>query len=225
MPGERPPGRTSLPAFTLCEGEHRTGWISEGGDVKRTGICIAAVIVTLLVGVFALGVPARVAHTPSAFAEEATGSVTPTPTPAPTPPPVPVDNRPKAPRFIPKKGKAVYIDRAHQRVYLYVDGRQIDKFKCSTSSTLPRRGTYHMKFKRPGSSSFNGAVTFKYQVVFTVGPHGHNIAFHSIPVNHAGHEIAPVGRPVSHGCVRLPYKKAKFLYYWVNKKTPIVVRP
>jgi len=147
-----------------------------------------------------------------------------TPTPPP-PKPKPVDKRPKAPRFMPKKGKAIYIDRKHQRVYLYVNGRQIDKFKCSTSRTLPRRGTYHMKFKRPGSSSFNGAVTFRYQVVFAVGPHGHNIAFHSIPVNGAGHEIAPVGHPVSHGCVRVPFKKAKFIYYWITKKTPIVVRP
>lgn len=139
--------------------------------------------------------------------------------------PKPVDKRPKAPKFVPHKGKAIYIDRKHQRVYLYVNGRQIDKFKCSTSRTLPRRGTYHMKKRRKQSWSFNGAVTFYWQVIFTKGPHGHNIAFHSIPVNHSGHEIAPVGKPVSHGCVRLPYKKAKFLYKWINKKTPIVVRP
>jgi lipoprotein-anchoring transpeptidase ErfK/SrfK len=142
-----------------------------------------------------------------------------------TPTPKPVDKRPKAPKFVPHRGKAIYIDRKHQRVYLYVNGRQIDKFKCSTSTTLPRRGTYHMKRKRRQSWSFNGAVTFYYQVIFTVGPHGHNIAFHSIPVNSSGHEIAPVGEPVSHGCVRVPYKKAKFIYYWITKKTPIVVRP
>ena len=157
------------------------------------------------------------------------GSSTPTtstPTTAtPKPKPKPVDKRPKAPKFVPHKGKAVYIDRKHQRVYLYVNGRQIDTFKCSTSRTLPRRGTYHMKRRRKQSWSFSGSVTFYYQVIFTVGPHGHNIAFHSIPVNSSGHEIAPVGQPVSHGCVRLPYKKAKFLYYWITKKTPIVVRP
>jgi lipoprotein-anchoring transpeptidase ErfK/SrfK len=135
------------------------------------------------------------------------------------------DTRPKAPKFVPHKGKAIYLDRKHQRVYFYVDGRQIRKTKCSTSRTLPRRGTYHMKRKRKQSWSFNGAVTFYWQVIFTKGPHGHNIAFHSIPVNSSGHEIAPVGQPVSHGCVRLPYKTAKWLYKWINKKTPIVVRP
>ena len=153
------------------------------------------------------------------------GSSTPTSSTATTTTPKPVDKRPKAPKFVPQKGKAIYIDRKHQRVYLYVDGRQIDKFKCSTSSTLPRRGTYHMTRRRMQSWSFSGTVTFYYQVIFTVGPHGHNIAFHSIPVDSSGHEIAPVGSPVSHGCVRLPYKKAKFVYYWINKKTPIVVRP
>ena len=167
----------------------------------------------------------------AAASADESGSVPPSSTPTTstpttsTPKPEPIDKRPKAPKFVPHKGKAIYIDRKHQRVYLYVNGRQIDKFMCSTSSTLPRRGTYYMKRKRKQSWSLNGAVTFYYQVIFTVGPHGHNIAFHSIPVNSAGHEIAPVGKPVSHGCVRLPYKKAKFLYKWINKKTPIVVRP
>jgi lipoprotein-anchoring transpeptidase ErfK/SrfK len=159
----------------------------------------------------------------AAASADESGSVPPSSTPTTstpttsTPKPKPVDKRPKAPKFVPHKGKAIYIDRKHQRVYLYVNGRQIDKFKCSTSSTLPRRGTYYMKRKRKQSWSLNGAVTFYYQVIFTVGPHGHNIAFHSIPVNSAGHEIAPVGRPVSHGCVRLPFKKAKFLYKWINR--------
>jgi len=44
-------------------------------------------------------------------------------------------------------------------------------------------------------------------------------------VNRWGREIAPVGKPVSHGCVRCPKKKAKFLYRWITKKTPIIVRP
>lgn len=160
----------------------------------------------------------------SSSAPSTSTPTTSTPTTA-APAPKKVDKRPKAPKFVPHKGKAIYLDRKHQRVYFYVDGRQIDKCKCSTSRTLPRRGTYHMKRKRRQSWSFNGAVTFYWQVIFTVGPHGHNIAFHSIPVNHSGHEIAPVGQPVSHGCVRLPYKKAKWLYRWINKKTPIVVRP
>jgi lipoprotein-anchoring transpeptidase ErfK/SrfK len=46
-----------------------------------------------------------------------------------------------------------------------------------------------------------------------------------VPVDHHGHQIAPLGKPVSHGCVRVPYKKAKFIYRWIRKSTPIVVRP
>jgi lipoprotein-anchoring transpeptidase ErfK/SrfK len=147
------------------------------------------------------------------------------PKPKPKPKPKKVDKRPKAPKFVPHKGKAIYIDRKHQRVYLYFNGRQIDKFKCSTSRTLPRRGTYHMKKRRRQSWSFSGSVTFYWQTIFTKGPHGHNIAFHSVPVDRRGHKIAPLGKPVSHGCVRVPYKKAKFIYHWIKKKTPIVVRP
>ena len=145
-----------------------------------------------------------------------------TPTTVTAPPPK-VDRRPIAPYFVPKKGKAIYLNRKKQRIYLYVNGRQIDTFLCSTSRTLPRRGRYYYKFKRPASSS--GSVTFKWQTVFTKGPHGGNIGFHTIPVNRWGREIAPVGKPVSHGCVRCPKKKAKFLYRWITKKTPIIVRP
>ena len=161
----------------------------------------------------------------TAYAADTTPSVESTITTPTPPPPAPVDKRPIAPRFVPRTAKAIYIDRKHQRIYLYSYGRQIDTFRCSTSRTLPRRGTYYYKFRRPRSQSFNGAVSFRWQTVFTKGPHGHNIAFHSIPVNHAGKIIAPVGRPVSHGCVRCPYAKARFIYRWITKRTPIVVRP
>jgi lipoprotein-anchoring transpeptidase ErfK/SrfK len=156
------------------------------------------------------------------FSTSASDSVPPTVT---APPPVPLDTRPKAPSFVTKTGKAIYLDRRRQRIYVYLNGRQIDTFLCATSSTLPRRGKYRIYRKRPQSMSFNGAVTFRYQSIFTVGPHGNNIAFHSIPVNRAGHEIAPLGRPVSHGCVRVKLAKAKFIYYWATRTTPIYVRP
>lgn len=195
----------------------------------RSAHLFAAAIIALLIFAATPG-PAHASESVSGSAVRSaessatTPSVEPTPS-APATPVVPIDTRPRAPKFVKQTGKAIYIDRKRQTIYLYVDGRQIDKFRCSTSSTLPRRGTYFYRFKRPGSSSFNGAVTFSWQTVFTVGPHGHNIAFHSIPVNHAGRIIAPVGRPVSHGCVRVEYPKAKFIYRWITKKTPIVVRP
>ena len=177
----------------------------------------AIVLVILVTTMVALG--ASVASAADGFTSTESTATT------PTPPPPPVDNRPIAPKFVPKKGKAIYIDRKNQRIYLYENGRQIDKFKCSTSRTLPRPGTDYYKFRRPASQSYNGAVTFKWQTVFTKGPHGGNIGFHTIPVNRSGHEIAPVGKPVSHGCVRCPKQKAYFIYHWITKKTPIIVRP
>jgi len=180
----------------------------------------------LSVAALSMAVVLVMAMTSVAFAGAASGhaSLESTPTTVtPTPPPAPIDKRPIAPKFVPKKGKAIYLNRAKQRIYLYVNGRQIDTFLCSTSRSLPRRGTYYYQFKRPASSS--GSVTFRWQTVFTQGPHGGNIGFHTIPVNRSGHEIAPVGKPVSHGCVRCPKKKAHFLYHWITKKTPIIVRP
>jgi lipoprotein-anchoring transpeptidase ErfK/SrfK len=187
------------------------------GVLPKAALVAVVVLVTMSLGAaVALGADS---------APPAETTVT-TPTPPPPPPPPAVvdpDTRPKAPSFVPKRGKAIYLDRKRQRIYLYDNGRQIDTFLCSTSRTLPRRGTYYYKFKRPASSA--GSVTFKWQTVFTKGPHGGNIGFHTIPVNSRGREIAPVGKPVSHGCVRCPKKKALFIYRWINKKTPIIVRP
>jgi lipoprotein-anchoring transpeptidase ErfK/SrfK len=184
-----------------------------------------ALLVAVLLATMMSGAGIAVGATGMASAESTATTPTPTPPPPPAPPAAPVDKRPIAPSFVPKKGKAIYLNRAKQRIYLYVDGRQIDTFLCSTSRSLPRRGKYYYQFKRPASMSYNGAVTFRWQTVFTQGPHGGNIGFHTIPVNRSGHEIAPVGKPVSHGCVRCPKKKALFLYRWITKKTPIIVRP
>jgi hypothetical protein len=198
---------------------NRSGKDAMRARSHRSRLRFAAIVsVALFSATMMFGATVAIADDSLSSLESTPTSITPTPTPAP-----PVDKRPIAPSFVPKRGKAIFLNRAKQRIYLYDNGRQIDTFLCSTSHTLPRRGTYYYKFKRPASSS--GSVTFKWQTVFTKGPHGGNIGFHTIPVNRSGHEIAPVGKPVSHGCVRCPKKKAYFLYKWITKKTPIIVRP
>jgi len=168
--------------------------------------------------------------TPAGSSESTTTTVTPPPPapklkPKPKAKPKPRIKLKRAPSFMPKKGKAIYLDRRHQRVYLIRNGYIIDSFLCSTSRALPQRGTFHVLMQRKASRSFNGKVRFFWQTVFLKSKRGNNIAFHSIPINSRGHEIAPVGKPVSHGCVRVKLKKAKFIYYWIDKRTPIMVRP
>ena len=166
--------------------------------------------------------------TPPGSSESTTTTVTPpppAPKPKPKPKPKPTIKLKRAPSFMPKKGKAIYLDRRHQRVYLIRNGYIIDSFLCSTSRTLPQRGTFHVLMQRKASRSFNGKVRFFWQTVFLKSKRGNNIAFHSIPINSRGREIAPVGKPVSHGCVRVKLAKAKFIYHWIDKRTPIVVRP
>jgi lipoprotein-anchoring transpeptidase ErfK/SrfK len=192
---------------------------------KRIAMLISIAVVAISLGAIAPAV-AHVQSAPAFVGISPGGSAVGTslaPSTSSVEPTAPVDTRPKAPSFVPKKGKAIYINRRKQRVYLYVDGRQIDTFLCSTSRTLPRAGTYHYTKHRRVGSGIGGTVVDYYQTIFTVGPHGHNIAIHSIPVDHHGHEIAPVGKPVSHGCVRVKLAKAKFIYYWITKKTPIIV--
>jgi lipoprotein-anchoring transpeptidase ErfK/SrfK len=147
------------------------------------------------------------------------------PTPSIEPTPTPEDTRPVAPSFVPKKGRAIWVDRTHQRVSLYVDGRRIDVFPCSTARTLPRNGTYRVYAHTYHSYSIDRTMGFYYFSVFTIGPHGSRIGFHSLPTwVRNGKPVAPLGRPVSHGCVRCPPAKAKFIYGWATKKTVIVVR-
>ena len=67
-------------------------------------------------------------------------------------------------------------------------------------------------------------TTFFYFTMFVKSDKDNNIGFHSIPQHPDGKLEGGLGKPVSHGCVRLSKDKAKFLYSWAAIGTRVVVK-
>jgi len=67
-------------------------------------------------------------------------------------------------------------------------------------------------------------TTFFWFTMFVKSDKGNNIGFHSIPQHPNGKLVGGLGKPISHGCVRLLKAKAKFLYTWAKVGTRVVIK-
>lgn len=117
-------------------------------------------------------------------------------------------------RFIPSN--AIIVSKFDQKVFHFVDGKLRDVFVCSTA--LPQydldAGTYKVYLRVPRHWSK------LYEVWMD-----HTLFFHRGYALHATNMIRQLGRPASHGCVRLHPKDAKKLYDQVPVGTPVIVLP
>ncbi len=123
------------------------------------------------------------------------------------------------------EGKAIVIDKTLQRVTLY-DSEDVivQSFTCSSGRLYPRTGTYRIFAKKPNSQSIYDNSRFSWFSIFQKSDKGNNIGFHSVPVYPDGTLAEELGQPISHGCVRLSYDAAKFLYDWAPVGTVVIVR-
>ena len=98
----------------------------------------------------------------------------------------------------------VHIDRASQRMEVIVDGAPRYGWRVSTARRgyITPPGTYHPQ--RLAARWFSR----KYDN----SPMPHSIFFHGGYAIHGTYEISGLGRPVSHGCVRLDPGNAAILY-------------
>jgi hypothetical protein len=120
--------------------------------------------------------------------------------------------------------KTIVLDRSEQRVTLYkANGAPVDRFPCATGTYYPLVGTYEVFGHAKQSWSLTDNTTFFYFTKFTESAKGTTIGFHSIPENHDGSLVGGLGKPDSHGCVRLAKGKARFLYTWAATGTKVVV--
>ena len=143
-----------------------------------------------------------------------------TTTPAPKP-------KPAAPkRLSPAPGvKTIIVDKSSQRVTLYkADGAPVDTFLCASGIVYPRVGTYRVWGRTKQSWALTDDSTFFYFTKFAKSDKGTSIGFHSIPQEPDGTLVGGLGKPVSHGCVRLDKAKAKFVYTWAATGTRVVVK-
>lgn len=114
----------------------------------------------------------------------------------------------------------ITVDKAAQTMQVEVDGRQIWTWSVSTGTTDGHRtpnGTFHALWldAKHASSQYENAP-MPHSVFFT--RFGHAI--------HGSDAVGHLGRPASHGCVRLTRENAKALYKLVEgqkTETTIVV--
>lgn len=102
-----------------------------------------------------------------------------------------------------------HIDISQQRLYLYVNGTRRAVWRVSTARRGYRtpRGTYRPYWlNRNHRSSIYRGAPMPYSVFFRGG-----FAIHGT------YETGLLGRPVSHGCVRLHPSSAAMLYNLIRK--------
>ena len=113
----------------------------------------------------------------------------------------------------------VHIDRDAQQMEVVVDGAPRYQWRISTARPgyITPPGTYHpeMLAARWFSSKYDNS------------PMPHSIFFYKGYAIHGTYEISHLGRPVSHGCVRLDPANAAILFGLVQREglgnTTIVV--
>lgn len=132
--------------------------------------------------------------------------------------------RPKP--LVPAPGvRTIVVDKSDQTVTLYEKtGKPVDSFPCASGITYPRIGKYEVYGRSAQSWSLYDDTTFYWFTQFVKSDKGNNIGFHSIPQNRDGTLVGGLGKPVSHGCVRLDKVKAEFVYNWADEGTHVVVQ-
>ncbi len=114
----------------------------------------------------------------------------------------------------------VQIDRAMQTMQVSVDGAGLYTWRVSTGRAgwITPPGVFHPQFM---------AVRW-YSRVFNNAPMPHSIFYSGPFAIHGTTDIARLGRPASHGCVRLSPADAAVLFDLVSKQgarnTTIVVQ-
>ena len=103
----------------------------------------------------------------------------------------------------------INVDLSAQRMHVYSDGRLKHSWKIS--SGLMRWRTPNGKYKPTWMSRMH------YSKQWGGAPMPHSIFFHRGYAIHGTNAVAALGRPASHGCVRLSPHNARTLFRMVNR--------
>lgn len=126
----------------------------------------------------------------------------------------------------PRGERTAVVDRSEQEVVLFDEsGHEVAAFICSTGVYYPLPGTYSVFGRKASSYSPDDGSRFYNFTMFEKSHRGVAIGFHSVPIDRNGKSVGGLGRPVSHGCVRVTPERARFLYSWATDGTRVVVVP
>jgi len=138
----------------------------------------------------------------------------------------PVPSQPASIENIAAEGKLIVVSKSRQKVYIYDGGNAPFKtYPCSTGKVWPPKGNFNIYSKSPKSSSPKYGVYFNHMVRFWKPSNASPVGFHSLVYDSSGNVIDAdkLGQPVSHGCVRLPFEGAEFIYNWAPMGTKVQV--
>jgi lipoprotein-anchoring transpeptidase ErfK/SrfK len=106
-------------------------------------------------------------------------------------------------------GVVAQINLSTQRMHVYVNGKPAYTWKVSTA----RRG-----YRTPtGTYKPYHLARYHYSTLYHGSPMPYSIFFYKGYAIHGSYEIKYLGRPASHGCVRLHPSNAAKLYSLVRK--------
>ena len=106
-------------------------------------------------------------------------------------------------------GVVAKIDLSTQRMHVYVDGQPTYTWKVSTA----RRG-----YRTPtGTYKPYHLARRHYSTIYDGSPMPHSIFFYKGYAIHGSYETKHLGRPASHGCIRLHPSNAARLFSLVQR--------
>lgn len=123
-----------------------------------------------------------------------------------------------------KLKKEIVIDLKKQELYQQLNGITIRTHTVSTGkpSMATPRGTYVIGNKALRAWS----RTYGLWMPYWLGLKGTRMGIHELPEWPNGYKEGAnhLGKPVSHGCIRLGIQAAEIVYTWAEVGTPVIVK-
>jgi lipoprotein-anchoring transpeptidase ErfK/SrfK len=109
-------------------------------------------------------------------------------------------------------GLVAQIDLSSQRMYVFVNGKPAYTWKVSTARPGYRTPT--------GTYKPTNLVRYHRSTIYDGSPMPYSIFFYKGYAIHGSYETKHLGRPASHGCIRLHPSNAARLYSLVKRYGP-----
>lgn len=123
-----------------------------------------------------------------------------------------------------KLPKRIEVSLTRQRLSYYLGSVRLDEVSISSGTwKLPTpTGTFNIINKSPKAWSKSAGLWMPYWMGFAGGKFG----IHDLPIWPNGMREGEnhIGRPASHGCIRLSTKNAKKIYDWTPVGTRLIIR-
>lgn len=118
--------------------------------------------------------------------------------------------------------KRLEVNTGAQMVDYFLGGVKMGTFKVSSGKASMPTPKGHFKIINKAKKAWS---SYGLWMPFWMGMGTGKFGFHELPVWPNGYREGEnhLGRPVSHGCVRLGVGAAKFLYEWANVGTPVFI--